>query len=75
MVASLMYYCKFCKTLKLNKFNMNPYDPCVANQLVNGLQQSILFHVDDCKLIQKDTKINDSFIGVIHGEYQSISEY
>ena len=38
MVASLLYYCKFCMTLKLNKFKMNPYHPCVANLVVNGSQ-------------------------------------
>ena len=48
---------------------MDPYDPCVANRLVNGLQQNILFHVDDFKLIHKDTKVNDSFIGVLPEEY------
>ena len=48
MVASLLYYWKFCKTLKLNTFKINIYDPCVANWLVNILQQNILFHVDDC---------------------------
>ena len=36
MLASILYYFKFCKTLKLNKFKMNPYNPCVDNQLVNG---------------------------------------
>ena len=72
MVLSLMYYCKCYKTLKLNKFEMNPYYPCVDNQLVNGLQQSILFHVDDCKLRHKNPKVNESFIEVIHEEYQSI---
>ena len=46
---------------------MDPYDPFVANQMVNGLKQFILSHVDDCKLIHKDTKVNDS--------YQSIFEY
>ena len=46
MVEIILYYCKFCKTLKLNKFKMNPYDTCVANRLENGLQQSILFNVD-----------------------------
>ena len=65
MVASLLYYCKFCKTLELNKFKMNPYDPSVSNRLVNDLQQSILFHVDDFKLSQKYPKINDGFIGVL----------
>ena len=49
MVASLLYYSKFCKMLKLNKYKMNPYNPCVSNRLVNGLQKSIIFHVDDCK--------------------------
>ena len=45
---------------------MNLYDPCVANKLVNELQKSILFHIDDCKFIYKDPKVNDSFIGVLH---------
>ena len=31
MVTSILYYCKFCKTLKLNKFKMNLYDPYVEN--------------------------------------------
>ena len=65
---------KVCKISKLNKFKMNPYDTCVANQLVNGLHKSILFHVDYCKLIHKDTKVNASCIGVLHEEYHSIFE-
>ena len=44
---------------------MNPYDTCVANQIVNRLQQSILFHVDDHKLSYKDPKVNDIFIVVL----------
>ena len=74
MVEILLYYCKFCKTMKLNKFEMNPYDTCVTNLLVNGLQQSTLFHVDDCKLSHKHPKVNDSFIGVLHKEYLRIFE-
>ena len=31
MVASLLYYKKFCKSLIACGFNLNPYDPCVAN--------------------------------------------
>ena len=42
--------------------------------MVNGLQKSILIHVDDCKFIQKDHKVNDSFIVVLREEYQSIFE-
>ena len=53
---------------------MNTHDPCVANKLVNRLQKYILFYVDDCKLSHKDTKADDSFIGVLREEYQSILE-
>ena len=54
---------------------MNTYDPCVVNRLVDGLQQYILFNVDDCKLRHKDTKVNESLIVVQQEEYQSIFEY
>ena len=74
MVESLLYYYRFFKTLKLNKFRINPYDPCVTNVLVNGLQQYIIFHVDGFNFIYKNNNINDSFIGVLWEEYQSIFE-
>ena len=61
MLASIIYYCKFCNKFKLNKFKMNPYYPCVSNILVNGLQQYILFHVDNCKLIQNIPKVDYIF--------------
>ena len=47
---------------------MNPYEPCFTNKMVNGLQQSILFHVDYCKLIHKVPNINDSLIEVLREE-------
>ena len=31
MVASLLYYNKFCRTLKRNNFVINPYNRCTAN--------------------------------------------
>ena len=62
MVAIILYYCTFCKMLELNKFKMNPYYSCVANRMVNGLQKSIILHVNDCKLRQNYTKVNYSFI-------------
>ena len=64
IVASILYYCKFYKMFKLNTLKMNPYYPCVSKRLVNGSRQSILFHVDDCKLSHNDPKVNESFIGV-----------
>jgi hypothetical protein len=62
MVASLLYYIKFVKTLKRNDFALNPYDPCTANRMVNGMQQTCVWHVDDCKLSCVDTEVQDEFI-------------
>jgi hypothetical protein len=59
MVVSLLYYNKFCKSLKSIRFQFNPYDPCIANKQVSGQQMTICFHVDDCKLSHKAPKVND----------------
>jgi len=74
MVASLLYYRKFAKSLKNDGFTFNPYDPCVANKIVNGKQMTILFHVDDCKLSHVDSRQNDRMIETLRNEYESIFE-
>jgi hypothetical protein len=54
MVASLLYYRKFVKSLADIRFIINPYDPCVANKIVEGKQMTICFHVDDCKISHRN---------------------
>ena len=41
MVAGLLYYRKFSRSLEKRGFVMNPYDPCVWNKTIKGKQ--ILF--------------------------------
>jgi hypothetical protein len=48
--AALLWYKTFRKDLEDVGFIFNPYNPCVANKKVQGLQQTILFHVEDLKL-------------------------
>jgi hypothetical protein len=74
MVASLLYYRKFCKSLTGIGFKFNPYDPCVANKIINGKQMTIAFHVDDCKLSHKYPKVMDKMIKWLREEYKSIFE-
>jgi hypothetical protein len=74
MMASLLYYQKFSKSLRSVGFNFNPYDPCVANKQINGSQMTICFHVDDCKLSHKLKKVNDRMIKWLRHEYESIFE-
>jgi hypothetical protein len=72
MVASLLYYCKFVKSLTGVGFIINPYDPCVANKIIEGKQMTICFHMDDCKLIHHKKTVMDTMIEYLLEEYESI---
>jgi hypothetical protein len=74
MVASLLYYRKFVKSLTDIDFIINPYDPCVANNIIEGEQMTICFHVDDCKLSHRKKTVVDRMIGYLRQEYESIFE-
>lgn len=74
MVASLLYYRKFVATLKKEGFTLNPYDPCVANKIINGKQMTICFHVDDCKLSHVETDEVTKIIELLRRDYESIFE-
>ena len=51
MVASLLYYRKFCETLFRCVFELNQYDTCVSNRKVDGKQQTLCWHVDNFKSV------------------------
>jgi hypothetical protein len=74
MVASLLYYRKFTKSLTGVGFEINPYDPCVANKIVDATQMIICFHVDDCKLSHRSSRANNNIIDWLRQEYGSIFE-
>jgi hypothetical protein len=74
MVAALLYYKKFVKSLTKQGFKLNLYDGCVANKMVNGKQITICFHVDDCKISHECTKVVDAMIKLLRAEYESIFE-
>ena len=62
LVAALLWYKKFRKDLESTGFVFNPYDPCVANKMVNGSQQTIRFHMDVVCSSHEDKKVNDEFL-------------
>jgi hypothetical protein len=74
MVASLLYYRKFTKSLTGIGFELNPYDPCVANKIIEGKQMTICFHVDDCKLSHHSTEVMDRMIRWLRKKYECIFE-
>jgi hypothetical protein len=74
MVASLQCYKKFTKSLLDKGFILNPYDPCVANKMVEGSQITIGFHVDDCKISHRSAKVVDKTFDWLPRNYESIFE-
>ena len=62
LVASLLFYRKLRKDLEGRGFKVNPYDICVANRMINDLQFTVLWHVDDLKISHKDSKVMNQFV-------------
>lgn len=71
LVSSLLFYKQFKKDLETFGFKVNPYDPCVANRIVNGKQHTIKWHVDDHKSSHVDAKVNDQFLAWLEQQYGS----
>jgi hypothetical protein len=47
MKSALLFYRKLVAELRDVGFEINPYDPCVANKTVNGTQMTVRWNVDD----------------------------
>jgi len=69
MVSSLLYYKKLRKDIESIGFEVNPYDTCVANQIIKGKQHTITWHVDDVKSSHEDIKVNDEFFDWLKDKY------
>ena len=53
--SALFFYRKLRTEVEDFGFAVNPYNPCVANKMVNGLQMTVTWHVDDLKISHKDS--------------------
>ena len=57
--AALQWYIMFTGTLKGLEYELNPYDKCVANKVVNGKQCTIAWHVYDAIATHMEQKVLD----------------
>ncbi len=62
LASAMLFYQKLAADLQGYGFQINPYDPCVANKTVNGNQLTVSWHVDDLKISHKDSKVVDEFL-------------
>jgi hypothetical protein len=60
MKSVLLFYQNLVSELKSMGFVVNPYDPCIANKMVDGHQLTLQWHVDDLMISHVDmSAIND----------------
>src|SRR5210317_442834 len=70
--SSLLWYNQFRGDLEEQGFIFNEYDPCIANKIVDGKQQTIRFHVDDLLSSHVNPKVNDDFAEWLNKRYGGI---
>ena len=73
----LLFYKKLRNDLESEGFKINPYNPCVANEIINGSQMMIAWHLDDLKISHQDgwevTK-TIKWLGKIYGDIMDFEE-
>ena len=72
--AALLFYQQFVKYLKSIGFELNPYDPCVANKHIRGTQLTIVWHVDNLKVSQRKVSVLNKIIQWLKSTYERLFE-
>jgi hypothetical protein len=65
----LLFYKNLSGDLVKYGFDVNPYDPCVANKSCNQIQLTVSWHVDDLKISHHQEKVVSDFICWIKEQY------
>ena len=75
LISAVLWYEKLRGELERGlDFKFNPYDPCVANRVVNGQQHTIRYHIDDVMSSTMDPEVNTEFLDWMNKMYGSIKE-
>ncbi len=69
MTAAFLFWKCLSSQLVKWGFELNPYDTCVANEMINGSQCTILWHVDDLKRSHIDPSVVTSIIKLLKSEF------
>ena len=67
--SALDFYLKLRADLESIGFEVNPYDPCVANKTVQGSQMTVVWHVDDLKVSHVKPDVNTQFADWMRGTH------
>ena len=68
--AALLFYKKLSADLVKKGFTINPYDPCVANKVVNNNKLTVVWHVDDLKISHVEPGVIDELVKWVRSNYE-----
>ena len=71
MKSALLFYRKLVADLTSLGYTINPYDPCVANKIINDKQMTICWHVDDLLIGHVDSSVVTTFLQWLASRYDT----
>ena len=71
LISAVLFYKKIRYDLEEVRFSVNLYDICVANQIVQGTQHTVVWHIDDIKSSHMLPEVNDQFLKWLNNKYAS----
>jgi len=71
--SALLWYETFVGCLQDLGFEINPYDPCVANKIIDGKQCTVSWYVDDTMISHQDPKVVSWIIEKIEQRFGKMS--
>jgi len=70
--SALLFYRKLVADLCSIGFELNPYDPCIANRNIDGHQQTVVWHVDDLTISHVNPAVNTKLINWLRSVYGKV---
>jgi hypothetical protein len=71
--SALLWYNFFARTFKEMGFELNPYDPCGANKMIEGWQSTITWYVDDSKISHAKSSVVTDVIAQIKEQFEKMT--
>ena len=74
MKSALLFYQKPVADLTSLGYVINPYDPCVANKMINSKQMPICWHVDDLIIGHVESCVVTNFLTWLASRYDTANK-
>ena len=70
--SALLWYSLYIEVLEYEGFVVHQYDKCEANKMIEGMQCTIAFYVDENKLSYVNPKVIDSILDTVEGYFPGL---